>query len=89
MTVGRALDPILNYGLLRHGLAGKILQGVGFRGIITLPLVTRLGINRDFWGVGLLDKPGNMLLTLGAITSLRHVSKNLTIFMFKTSTPMQ
>lgn len=74
LTLGRALDPVLGYALLRHGVAGKVLQTVGFKRIITLPLVTRVGLNSDFIGAGLLDKPGNMLLTMGAIHAFRHVS---------------
>jgi hypothetical protein len=73
MTLGRALDPALAYSLLRNGIAGKVLQTIGLKRIITLPLVTRVGVNSDFIGAGLLDKPGNMLLTMSAITALRHV----------------
>jgi len=73
MTIGRALDPTLAYALLRNGVAGKVLQTIGLKRIITLPLVTRVGLNTDFFGAGLLDKPGNMLLTMNAITALRHV----------------
>lgn len=73
MTIGRALDPTLAYALLRNGVAGKLLQTIGLKRIITLPLVTRVGLNTDFFGAGLLDKPGNMLLTMNAITALRHV----------------
>lgn len=76
MTIGRALDPTLAYALLRNGAAGKILQTIGLKRIITLPLVTRVGVNTDFLGAGLLDKPGNMLLTMNAITALRHVRFN-------------
>jgi hypothetical protein len=73
MTIGRALDPALAYSLLRNGVAGKLLQSIGLKRIITLPLVTRVGMNTDFFGAGLLDKPGNMLLAMSAVTSLRHV----------------
>ncbi|KAH8080902.1 hypothetical protein HD553DRAFT_316654 [Filobasidium floriforme] len=73
MTIGRALDPTLAYALLRNGVAGKLLQTIGLKRIITLPLVTRVGLNTDFFGAGLLDKPGNMLLTMNAITALRHI----------------
>jgi hypothetical protein len=83
MTVGRALDPALAYALLRNGVAGKILQTIGFKRIITLPLVTRVGLNSDFIGAGLLDKPGNMLLTMTAITALRHVSLPCVVLRFR------
>jgi hypothetical protein len=73
MAVGRALDPVLQYSLLRKGYAGQLLHLAGFKRIITLPLVNRVGLNADFWGPGLIDKPGNMLLAMSGITALRHV----------------
>lgn len=74
MAVGRALDPVLQYNLLRKGYAGQLLHLVGFKRIITLPLVNRVGLNADFFGPGMVDKPGNMLLAMSGITALRHVS---------------
>jgi len=73
MAIGRALDPVLQYSLLRKGYAGQLLHLAGFKRIITLPLVNRVGLNADFWGPGLIDKPGNMLLAMSGITALRHV----------------
>lgn len=93
MVVGRALDPVLQYSLLRNGYAAAILENV-FRAkrIIALPLVNRvawpgvglgflggpgLGASagyRDFWGSSMVDKPGNLLVTMSGIFALRHVS---------------
>ncbi|KAJ9110453.1 hypothetical protein QFC19_001579 [Naganishia cerealis] len=73
MAVGRALDPVLQYSLLRKGYAGQLLHLAGFKRIITLPLVNRVGLNADFFGPGLVDKPGNMLLAMSGITALRHI----------------
>jgi hypothetical protein len=77
MAIGRALDPVLQYNLLRKGYAGQLLHLVGFKRIITLPLVNRVGLNADFFGPGMVDKPGNMLLAMSGITALRHVSPHL------------
>lgn len=76
MAIGRALDPVLQYNLLRKGYAGQLLHLAGLKRIITLPLVNRVGLNADFFGAGLVDKPGNMLLAMSGITALRHVSRS-------------
>ncbi|KAJ9106034.1 hypothetical protein QFC20_004094 [Naganishia adeliensis] len=73
MAIGRALDPVLQYNLLRKGYAGQLLHLAGLKRIITLPLVNRVGLNADFFGAGLVDKPGNMLLAMSGITALRHI----------------
>lgn len=99
MAIGRSLDPILQYSLLRNGYAAAILENV-FRAkrIIALPLVNRVawpGVGlgflggpglgaaagyRDFWGPSMVDKPGNLLVTMSGIFALRHVSPRCVYF---------
>lgn len=86
LILGRSVDPILQYNLLRHGYAGVILENV-FRAkrIINLPLVNKItfpgvglglaGVGaRDYWGANMVDKPGNLLVTMTGIFALRQVS---------------
>lgn len=85
LILGRSADPIIQYNLLRHGYAGVILENV-FRAkrIISLPLVNRItfpgvglglaGVGaRDYWGANMVDKPGNLLVTMTGIFALRQV----------------
>lgn len=81
MAIGRGLDPVLQYNLLRQGWAGSALEAIGAKNMVTLPLVNSVGLGlngfRTVTSWGYVDKPGNLLVFATGIASLRHVSRTV------------